>query len=420
MLVFHPVKIDRELDRSNPLYVGNFFKLKGMWWNKRKMRQGLIISMALAWHRLHKNHPGGEGFIEKETLLTNITKQVKDAKVILERFFIIKRKGFNYGADNKSPSIITPRRLSKRMKKAIEEILDEALFDPGHAPTDPKLTVSMVEVRRTDVIQKLKDEGRDDLIAPVTWLLAQPSPIKFYFEATGSLQARDKSVWPIRSIELWPGWLRMELFGTSVDIESAYVQYIVQNLENKYTNNPRLLALKYPDLLRADKDKNAFRHELCELLMLKPEKANIDVVKKLIMALANGSNATPALMTNGSARSEAVRIVHEACPHLLPTDLVRVGKRLSIITKQFSSARRSLCTHLLNARPTRKNQKKIFSQYFTWERNSRYKIWEAGGKTGLMLHDGIDGMITTKSNQELADDISNLTSIRVSVVSPAA
>lgn len=417
MLTFYPVNIEKELDRSNPLYVGNFFALKGMWWRKRKQRQGLIISIALAWYRIVKNNPGGEGFVERETFITNLTRQVKDARVILEKFFTVKRLGYNFNSSLRSPSIITPRRLNKKMWDAITGISEEVRFEPGPVPTNAKLTTSQVHVqpgKAAWVVSELKRVGRDDLIAPVEWLCGQASPITFYFEPAGALMARDKSVWPIRSIELWPSWLRRELFGASVDIDNSYLQFVVQQLEKKYEKNPRRLELKYPELLRANRNKTAFRLEFCKTLNLEPTDDNIDKVKKIIMALANGSNITPALMTNGSGRSEAVRLVHEACPDMLPSERLTVGHKLNVIARQFAAAKRDICI-FNNKRPTRQNQKDVFRQYFVWEREARYKIWDAGGRTGLMLHDGIDGVVSDLPAEELSRHITTETSIKVSV-----
>ena len=419
MLTFHPVNIERELDRSNPLFVGHFFSLERMWWRKRKQRQGLILSIAMAWYRLSRKSAGSPGFVEEEVLITSLTSQVKDARVILDRFFTVKRIGYNFGGDNKAPSIISPRKLGKKMRDAVASIFDEVHFSPGLPPAGKKYTTSEVTVQPVDsqwLIKELETRGREDLIAPVSWLLQQPNPITFYFERSGSLQARDKSVWPIRAIETWPSWLRREIFGTVVDIENAFVQFIMYYLEKKYEHNIRRLELKYPDLIRADRDKQNFREELCrDILRLPVTEENLKTVKTLIMSLANGSNATPALMTNGSGRSEAVRIVHEACPHLAPTELLKVGSRLSAICKQFMAAKRDLCIFILNARPTRENQKKIFRMYFDWERDARYKIHAACGQTGLMLHDGLDGVQTDMSETELTDFIAQQTSIRVSV-----
>ena len=417
MLSVYPVDISRELDRTNPLFVGNFFPLRGMWWRKRKQRQGLIISMALAWNRLVKRNQSSPGFIEEEILITHLTKQVKDARVILEHFFTVKRIGFNYGDSKKSPTIITPKRLNKKTRDAIESIINEVHFEPG-LPPKGKYTVSKVFIRtpnRTEIISRLIETQRDDLIPPVSWLLDQSSPLEFYFEPAGSLKARDKSVWPIRSVELWPSWLRSELFGTVVDLENAYNQFIMSKLREKYKDNEKKLAMKYPDLLHAYTDKQQFRETLCtEFLRLPVDDDSINVIKKLIMSLANGSNITPGLIASASTRSEAVRIVLESCPHLAPTELLAVGKRLSSIAKQFAAAKRDLCLYLLKERPTRKNQKHIFKLYFEWEREARYKIWNLANCTGVHLHDGIDG-IQIDDHQDFIDHVKNETDLLISV-----
>lgn len=390
-----------------------------MSWRKRKQRQGLIISVAAAWHRLSKKANGSPGLIEAETLITNLTRQVSDARVVLDRFFVVKRIGYNRGGDDHAPSIITPRKLARKFSQAIEELTSSFYFDPGPVPVGSSYTLSEVTVQAgtnlVNLTKRLKEKGRDDLVAPVTWLLKQDKPITFYFARSGTLQSRDKSIWPIRSIELWPGWLRHELFGTVVDIENAFIQFLVQNLELKYADNPRRLELKYPDLLRADQDKQNFREELCrDHLRLPITDENIKIVKTLIMSLANGSNATAAILTNGSGRSSAAQVVHEACPHLSPTELISLGNRLSAICKQFKGAKRDLCMFVLNARPTRENQRKIFRMYFDWERDARYKIWNLAGKTGLQLHDGIDG-VNVPHPKLFAAEVFKSCGLRVSV-----
>lgn len=420
MLTFHPVEIDRDLKREDLLYVGNFFPLKGMWWKKRKQRQGLILSIAIAWYRTIRENPLAPGFINAEMLITSLTRQVSDAKIILERFFNITRIGFNFNDGNKSPTLVSPKFLSKEMSDEIEQIINEVQFAPGLPPINKHLVTSEVKVKahqQSAIIKKLKAQGREDLIPPVVWLYNQENPIIFYYERAGTLLARDKSVWPIRSIENWPGWLRTELFGTVVDIENAFCQFLVQKLELKYAKNKLQLELKYPDLLRADRDKKNFREELCrDILKAEVTFDNISKVKKLIMSLANGSNATPGLMTG--SRSEAVKIVHQINPDLLPSDLIAIGNKLSSIAKQFKAAKRDLCIFLLGLKPTRDNQKKIFNMYFEWEREARYAIWNATGKTGLHLHDGIDGVISDMGEEELIEYIVQQTSVRVSVDKP--
>lgn len=397
MLTFHSVEIEQDLSRNNPLYVGNFFSLKGMWWKKRKQRQGLILSVAVAWFRLIRQNPNAPGFLKEEVLLTNLTRQVKDAKIILEAFFNITRIGFNFNDGNKGPTLISPRQLNKKMFSAIEDIIMEVKFAPGLPPSGKKLVQSEVKVQpfiKSYVIKRLTDDCREDLIPAVSWILKQDNPITFYFQPAGNLAQRDTSVWPIKAIETWPGWLRTTLFGTVIDIENSYCQFIVSKLEEKYADNIKFFETHYADILEADRNKQKYRESLCkDILKLEINDTNISVVKKLVMALANGSNASPALMINGATRSEAVRIVLEAAPHLLPSDLIFAGKRLNKIAKQFKSAKRDLCIYLLKSKPTRINQKKIFQLYFEWERQARYKIWDLTGFTGLALHDGLDGIL---------------------------
>lgn len=417
MLSFHPVDIERELDRTHPLYVGHFFPLKGMWWSKRKQRQGLIISIAVAWYRLVRDNPTAAGYHEEEILITNLTRQLKDARVILDHFFNVLRIGFNFNDGNKSPSIITPKRLSSQMMKAVDDLLNEIHFAPGLPPTAKNLVKSEVHLEKNIeafVMSELKTKGRDDLIPPVAWILKQKNPLTFYYQPSGKLQARDTSVWPIKAIETWPGWLRTTLFGTVIDIENSYCQFLMQNLEKKYEKNVNRMELKYPDIIRMDRDKQNFRLELLTLMQLENTAKNISLVKRLLMSLANGSNASPALMTNGSGRSEAVKIVNEMAPNALPTDLLKIGSRLQTIVKQFQGAKRDLCIFLLNTKPSRLNQKKIFQLYFAWEREARYKLWEYTGQTGLALHDGLDG-IQISSPETAVSDIYKKYNLKVSI-----
>lgn len=423
MLFFHTVEAKVNLQRDDPLYVGHFFDLHGMWWRNRRKRQQMIISVAFAWYKLVKRQFKTPGMISEELMMTGLTKEVRDAKVIIEHFFNITRLGFNLGDGvNHSPTLVSPKRLPYKYVEAIEKIANEITFNPGLPPTAKSLVRSKVSVRRECegvVRAKLKIEDREDLLPVVDWLYRQKDSITFYYRPAGKLQARDTSVWPIRAIETWPGWLRTELFGTTVDIENAFCQFILHHLERKHVHNMKLLQLKYPDLLRAAYDKQKFREELClTILQRPPTDDNISIVKKLIMALANGSNASAKLMVGTGRCPEAVQIVKQAAPDMLPTELMKAGDRLQAIAKQFRSAKRELCILLLNAKPTRQNQKQIFKLYFDWEKEARYKIWDAIGNTGLMLHDGLDGIITSMSEKEIVDLVREKTNIRVSAETP--
>ena len=48
--------------------------------------------------------------------------------------------------------------------------------------------------------------------------------------------------------------------------------------------------------------------------------------------------------------------------------------------------------HALKKAPNRKNVKAVFGEYFSWERQARYVLWEACGRHGIMVHDGLDGI----------------------------
>jgi hypothetical protein len=422
MITFHPVYIDEVLTWKNPLYVGHFFKLNGMWWAKRKQRQGLIISIATAWYRLYNQNPSAPAFVEEEVFITSLTKQVTDAKVILETFFTIKRLGFSFGVE-KSATIISPKKLNERMLEAIDKIINDIKFDPGSKPTSDNLEISYVTVEphvATSIRNRLQNEGRQDLLPPVNWILQQDGKIPFYFKPSGNLKQRDTSVWPIKAIENWPGWLRTALFGAVVDIENAFTQFIVKKLEMKYAKNTKRLEMLYPILLESVRDKKKFRESICvDILKLPIDDDTISMVKKLIMSLANGSNISGGIMSCDSSRSQAAALVKEAAPHLLHSELVEAGEKLYKIARQFKSARKDLCFYLLKKPATAANQKIIFTQYFEWERQSRYAMWEALGRTGLHLHDGLDGInVDGRTRQELLDLVADKTSISVSIDFP--
>jgi hypothetical protein len=418
MLFFHKVELKELPNRHDPLYVGHFFPLTGMWWKKRKQRQEMIFSVAITWYRFASKRMSAPGMLSDELNLTGLTKQVRDARSIIEHFFTITKLGFNFNdGTNFSPTVVSPKKLPKEYIDSIEKHLHNIVFDPGKRPPGNfKITNVKVRTFRADVIRaRLKEEGRDDLLPATNWLLGQES-VEFMYRASGKLQARETSVWPIRAIELWPGWLRTELFGTTIDLENSFCQYMLSKLQQNTTQ--KMLELKYPDLLRAVYDKQKFREEICrDVLKRPPHDENISIVKRILMALANGSNCTAGLMASDS-RSEVVRIIKQAAPDLRTMEMIEIGDRLQYIAKQFRAARRELA--IINGmKPTRENLKKVFHDYFEWEKEARNKIWKVIGQTGLMLHDGIDGAVTDMSDAELADHITKTTNLRVSVESPA-
>ena len=414
MIHCHEISITKEIKWNNPLHVTRFFNTTGMRWATRKKCQAMILSIANAWYYSTRKCREAPGFIEDELLLTSITTRFRDARRILEVFFKINRIGFNYGGENKGPTLVSPRKLPEHLVQAIESILDSSEFDPGPEPDQSDLVVSRVNIISSNIVTAIdmaRMNNRDDLIPAIKWLGKKPH-VNFYFSPSGKLRARDTSVWPIRCFENWPSWLRRTLLGTVIDIENAYCQFLVSHMYDKYVDNPTLMKLKYPDLMRLHENKTQFRKDLCEQLKLDPTDDNISKVKKLIMALANGSNITAALLCSGNSRSEAVRIVHESNPHLDIMQLTVLGDSLSFLVRQFRSAKKDICIHVLKQKPSAKNVKKVFQLYFEWERKQRYAIWDTVGRVGVMLHDGIDGI---RFDEHLPEKIYKSTGIHVSI-----
>jgi len=421
LLTIYPVQARVELPWNHPLHVGKFFNLEGKRWKARKQRQALILSTARAWKQLTARNPGAPGLVREEIFLTHLAKQAPDAKEIFRVFFKIERTGYRFSDGLTAPTTISPRKLPAQLAAAVEQLDStvELTFDPGQGPTAEGFTRSPVTVRRhkgKEILRALEGYGRADLIPPVKWLLERPQPITFYHRPSGKLQARDTSVWPVRAIETWPGWLRAELFGTCIDIDNAFSQFLMEHLSKKHAGKEAQLRLKYPDIVAIAEDKRAFRAALIEqVLKTKVEPTSLKLIKRLLMAIANGSNASPQLFTGSSSRCEAANIIRLNAPWLSTTDLLAAGERLQRVAHQFRQAKKELCIYLFSARPTAKNQKRIFTLYFNWEREARYKLWGAVGQTGLQMHDGLDGIINNEPAEELRKRILAECNLKITV-----
>lgn len=422
MIFFNDVHLVSEITRENPLYVGHFFELTGMWWSSRKARQRFIVSVAQAWQKSVKSSVA-PGFIREEIFLTAYRK-IPGARSIIEKFFKIEQLGYNIGTSKNSPTIVSPRRLGKKWHSAIDNIKVDNTFDPGPIPNADDFVVSAVSVLvncdGAEILSAILASGREDLIPQVEWILTNSCKIPFYYKPAGILQARDTSVWPIRAIELWPGWLRTALFGVTIDIENSYCQFIVSSLEKKHAKNINLIHLKYADIFALVYDKQKFREQMCtDFLKLPVTSKSINVVKKIVMALANGSNISGLMAVNNVGRSDVADMINTSCPHLSNVELHTCGERLHRIARQLRAAKRELCFNLLGERPTHASQKKIFRMYFAWEREARYKIWNSVGATGLMMHDGLDGVITALDGPDLVKKVMRDTDIIVAVKATA-
>lgn len=392
-MTIYQVRSPEGLHHLDPLHVGKFYPHQERH-HPRLMqdRQDLILYLANI-HRAAVSSNKPLGFCEIPMRLTSLREWVYDYKVCFDYFFEVKQVGFNLGADNYEISTVIPKKLDEQVITPIKA--RKLIYLTPPLPKEGVVSKVYIQQHLKDqILDKLAASGRLDLHAPVNWLLNHPTPeVNFYFVPAGKLKMRDTSVWPIAAVETWPSWLREMLFGEGIDIESAYTQFLMESVKEAYANDPRYLDVFFPDLLRSLTDKAQWRKELCvDILGLEHNDENISVVKKICMSLANGSKISPGIMIGHGSYSITRDIVIKAAHDITPTNLIRIAERLSKIAKQYGRARKVVCMNELRMNPTRINQKQVFATYFEWEREARYKIWEAVDRHGIMVHDGIDGI----------------------------
>lgn len=391
MTTIYRVSSSEPLHPADPLHVGRFYPHMERY-HSRKMqdRQDLILYLA-SIHSASIKTGKPLGFCRIPMRLMTLRQWVYDYKEVFDHFFEIVSHGYSLGEKN-DISYVIPRKLP------VDEVVKpkrKLLYLPPPLPTEGVVSkVFVQQEKREAIMAKLAVSGRLDLHAPVEWLLSRPTnEVNFYFSPAGKLKLRDTSTWPIAAIETWPSWLREELFGPGIDIDSAYTQFLIEHLKSALEGREHTLPLLYPDLIRSLEDKKAWRRELCvDVLGLPYNEDNINTVKKICMSLANGSRISPAILAGNSSYSITRDIILQKTEDLTATNLIRIGTRLSQISKQYAAARRLVCAIEVGLNPSRQNQKKVFATYFEWERAARYEIWNAVDRHGIMVHDGIDGI----------------------------
>jgi hypothetical protein len=392
---------------SDPLHVGNFYPNK-LRHHRAVMqrRQDLILYLANL-HAAAVDTGMPLGMIHIPMRLMSLRDWVQDYHVVLDAFFEIEQLGYNLGDGDFELSILVPKNVTNGKRAASKAAREMKYVVPERPDTGAVSKVYIQQQNAEAILKRLAATSRLDLKAPVQWLLEQVE-VNFHFERSGKLQQRDTSIWPVKGVETWPAWLREMLFGEGVDIDSAYTQFLVENLRKAYVGRERLLNLMYPDLLLMLEDKKTWRNKLCtEVLRIDATEENIGVVKRLCMSLANGSRISPAILLGNRSFSVTADIILASTDDVRPMHLIAVGKRLQEVAGQFVTARKMLCMNMLNTRATRANQKKVFSSYFEWEREARYAIWEACDRHGVMVHDGIDGIPEQYLNRmpQIMDDL---------------
>lgn len=384
------------LPPTHPLHWTRFWPdLQRIHRGKVEARQDLVLWLANLYHgAIRCGKPFG--FCTVQIRLLDLREMVRDYRPALDYFFEVQQLGFHLDEENHEVSTLVPRALAPHELAIVDDTAASLRF---RVPAVPDVgVVSKVFLKpgldRKALVERCLVTGRPEIVPALHWLLNQPGgETNFYFVPSGRLQLRDTSIWPIPAIETWPSWLREELFGSGIDLDSAYVQFLLHYLEKMYADRPQLLQMLYPDLLRLLHDKEKFREELCEQVLQRPYNERYKgVIKAVLMSLANGSRISPALLTNGSGFSLTAELIIDAAPDASICDLMRIGDRLQDISKQFASARKNICAFVLGRNPSKKNVKSVFSSYFAWEREARYAIWEEVGRHGLMVHDGLDGV----------------------------
>ncbi len=388
MTTIYRLKARRQPRPMDPLHVGNFYKKERLHREAMQERQDLILYLAkLHAHASLKGKP--RAFNTINLRLTSLRDWVYDYRPALDYFFEVQQLGYNLGDSNNEVSVLVPKDLGLHTYVQTNDF--ELEYEPPERPDDG--VVSKVYIcRDTKVIGRLVAENRFDLIEAVKWIL-QHDELNFIFRPAGKLQQRDTSVWPVAGVETWPAWLREALFGPGIDIDSAYTQYLMQHLRVAYSDRPQLIQTLFPDLVQLITDKQAWRKDLCEnVLGLEWNDDNIGLVKKVCMSLANGSKISPGILKEGQGFSVTAEIIIQATDGITLEKLDHIGRRLQYVSKQYSNAKKVICTTDLKLNPSLKNQKRVFASYFEWERAARYLIWEAVDRHGIMVHDGIDGV----------------------------
>ena len=379
------------IHRKNPLHVSNFYTPQRLHKQTMQDRQDLILYLAHLHNKI-KNIKVPKGALGFPFRLTTLRKWVYNYEVAFKYFFSVVRHGYKISNDDLEISFIVPRKLKFEVP---EKIISTLKYVPPPLPNDGVVSKVYLKFENVDFIfSKLHETGRLDLLAPVEWLFAREcSEINFYFTKAGKLQKRDTSTWPIAGIETWPSWLRTDLFGSGIDIDSAYVQFLLQQIKQSYVGREGVMKLIFPDLLEMLDNKNVWRNTLCvDTFKLPPNEENLNFIKKICMGIANGSKISTSILTGTSEYSEIKNLIIEKLPQTGIEHLNLIGDRLTTISNQFLAAKKVICNAQLKLRASKNNQRQVFVNYFEWERLARYKIWEAVDYHGLMIHDGIDGI----------------------------
>lgn len=307
------------------------------------------------------------GLREIKLSLMSLRKRVRDYEPAFDFFFHVIQRGFHTEAQSDISTVI-PRPIN------LQTQINEIDYSPPDLPEDGVVSKCYIKCDLS-IIDRLEKDGRLDLIPEVKWLIANGPEINFWFQKCGDLQCRDTSVWPICAIENWPNWVRSELFGNQIDIKSAYLQFLYQNLNQKFSKDK--LFLYYPAVVLLLQDPNCVRLEIANIMKVSYDQYKKEI-KSLLMAIIMGSNFSAAMIKGRITNSKVVDIILSI---IKPTDHEIIDNLCEYLDK--------FATQLNIAR---KSTNSTMPLYMIWEREKRYAMWEYVGRVGIMMHDGIDGI----------------------------
>jgi hypothetical protein len=352
-----------------------------VFWTKRttaemfKKKEELIKLLAF-YHSAASKRLKQYGVGEFEISLLSLRKLVRDYQPAFDFFFEVVKKGYRYSADDKQLTTVIPKMVSYIIDSSYNYV----------PPERPDGTFSKVYVLRDDtLVNDVIKTGLLHLVPKIQFLQSGPGEFNFIFKPCGDLELRDTSIWPIEGIETWPAWVRSRLFGSGVDIKSAYIQFVIENISEHYKTRSRNLFDKIFILWERPDE---IRNKVAKILNI---DANLHKkeIKKLLMAVAMGSKVSPTLVFNDVSFSRCSTIINKLQPGISEQQALEISNLLTPIGTQFKLAKNTVETSM--------------NKYFIWERERRYVIWELVDRHGIMMHDGIDGI-----PEKYIDEICNM------------
>lgn len=302
---------------------------------------------------------------EIKVSLLSFRALVRDYQPAFNFFFEIISKGFNVSEDHNDLTTVIP-------KVHDGEFLSYWKFIPKDRPDGLISKVEILDDRT--LIADVLVAGRVDLVPKIEFLLNSHGEINFIFAPSGQLNLRDTSIWPIEGIENWPSWIRTRLFGHNVDIKSAYIQFVIEQISSQYKLRSRTL---FSQIFKLWEHAEEFRIELADKMDVAYE-VHKKQIKQILMSIAMGSNISTSMLQNAVSFSQSVRMINEISPDLTPQAALEIFEFLQPFTNQIRLARRTVDITM--------------PSYLKWERERRYVLWEFVDRYGIMMHDGLDGI----------------------------